>query len=69
MAVKERARKSINVCPPIFRVYWHDWARYHTLFFHLLNQAGGAVIADLQAPLHIAGRGAPVARDNGNSLS
>ena len=42
--------------------------RDDALFFHLLNQARGAIITDGQPPLHIAGRGAAIAGHNRHRL-
>ena len=40
----------------------------HALVFHAFDQRRGAVIADLQAALDIAGRGFAVARHHGHGL-
>jgi hypothetical protein len=42
--------------------------RDHSFFFHLFDQARGAVIADLQAALDIGGRYFPIPRDDRDRL-
>ena len=39
-----------------------------TLFFHLLDDAGRAIVADLQVPLDKAGRGFLLSRNEGHRL-
>ena len=40
----------------------------HSVFFHALDQPGGAVIADLQPALDVAGRNLALVGDDGDRL-